>query len=428
MSVAIFKRFAVVVGALLLASPTLLMAQAGSLDPTFGTRGIVTTPGSGTGCGAVVNCAVAIQSDGKIVVAGAGTQGNGAPEIAVARYNTNGSLDSSFGSGGIVRTSAGNSGPAFGIAVQSDGKIVVGAPGNLDLLEVRYNTDGSLDTGFGTGGTAEVEAAGLVIGLVTGGIAVQPDGKIVVAEGGVLIRLLANGQLDSTFGAGGAAGLVSGAGTLALLTSGKILVSSSFAFSTGGATRYSSSGRLDTLFGVDGQTPSLGQAAAIMALSNGKFVEVGTLASGTPPLRGAPPQGFLLVRYDTNGTIDTAFGTRGAVVTTFPGNGYSAAAAVAVQSNGDIVAAGVTQATNPVLGRGPSAFALARYTANGQLDASFGTGGLVTTAFGMNGGDSAAVSALAIQSDGKIVAVGSDVPATFGGPNNGFVLARYLAQ
>src|SRR5262249_47774228 len=132
-----------------------------------------------------------------------------------------------------------------------------------------------------------------------------------------------------------------------------------------------------------------------------------------------------LIRYSDNGTIDTSFGTHGAVLTSFTGNAYSAAMAVAIQSNGDIFAAGGTAADNPVLGVEPSSFSLARSTANRQLDTTFATHGLVTTAFGSN---SASISALAIQSDGKIVAVGSDNPTTFGSPGNGFTLARYLAQ
>jgi uncharacterized delta-60 repeat protein len=153
----------------------------------------------------------------------------------------------------------------------------------------------------------------------------------------------------------------------------------------------------------------------------------GTLDSAAASLGNSPPQGFALTRYNNNGTVDTTFGNHGSVVTTFPGNGYSAAMAVAVQLNGDLVAAGVTELKNPVFGAEASDFALARYTSNGQLDATFGNNGLVTTPFGTNGENSAAVSALAIQSDGKIVAVGYD-NSGFQGPNNGFTLARYLSH
>jgi len=412
----------------LLSSSTLLMAQAGSLDPTFGTGGIVTTPNTTTGCGAVVNCAVAIQSDGKIVVAGSAAQSNGAPELALARYNTNGSLDSTFGSRGIVVFAESNGGPAFGLAIQTDGKIIVASPTSLKLDVFRYNTNGTLDATFGSGGIVSTNAAGLLIGTVPGGIALLSSGKILVAVGGVLLRFLTDGQLDSSFGTGGVARLLGSAQALALLSSGKPLVTSAFNFTAGSATRYNLNGSLDTAFGVNGQTPSLGQALAIVPLSSGKFILAGTLDSAVPASGGTTSQGFVLARYNSNGTIDTTFGTHGAVVTTFTGNAYSAALALAVQSNGDIVAAGVTEATNPGLGAGPSDFALARYTPNGQLDTSFGNNGLVTTAFGTNGENLAGASALAIQSDGKIVAVGFDNSPTFGSPSNGFTLARYLGQ
>ena len=407
----VIDRIALMIGTAFLCSSTFLMAQAGSLDPTFGNGGIVATENTNH------TVATAIQSDGKILVAGSFPNNQG----GVARYKINGNLDSSFGNGGFSVIS-GN--PAFGIAIQSDEKIVIGAAGNLRLLVIRLNTNGSLDTTFGSGGIASFRQFGLFYNQLTGGVVVQPNGDILVAAlnpangNRAFVRLLTNGQLDSTFGTGGAAGLIASPQTLALLPSGKILVASSLALTSGGVTRYNSNGSLDTTFGVSGQSPSLGPASAIVPLSNDQFIVAGTLESAAP-LRGTAPQGFALVRCNANGTIDTTFGTLGGAVTPFPGNAYAAAFAVTVQSNGDIVAAGQTAVNNPV--SGPSSFALARYTANGQLDTTFGTGGLVTTAFG-NG--FAFVSALAIQADGKIVAVGNGG----GDTDDGFTLARYLAQ
>jgi uncharacterized delta-60 repeat protein len=431
--IALSKRFAAIgfvatVWAGLLSSSTLVMAQAGSLDPTFGKGGIVTTPNTTTGCSQNVSCSVAIQSDGKIVVAGGATASNGTPELALARYTTSGSLDSTFGNGGIVVEPENNGGPAFGLAIQTDGKIITAAPQQFDLAVTRFNTNGTLDSTFGTGGTSKFRAGTFLFAPVNGGLALLADGKIVVAVNSVLVRLLTDGQLDSSFGSGGIAPLITGAQTLALLSSGKALVASSFTFDTGGVSRYNSNGSLDKTFGVVGQSPSFGGVAALVALSDGKIILGNTLVSGTASTGGNIPQGFILTRYNSDGTIDTTFGTRGAVVTNLPGEGFSAVAALAVQSNGDIVAAGVTEAKNPAFGNEPSDFALARYTPNGQLDTTFGKNGRVTTAFGTNGGNAAAVSALAIQSDGKIVAVGYDNFLKFGSPNNGFTLARYLAQ
>jgi uncharacterized delta-60 repeat protein len=255
-----------------------------------------------------------------------------------------------------------------------------------------------------------------------------PNGKILVAAGASLLQLLPNGQLDASFGTGGVAPLLTSAQSLALLPASKILVSTGFAFTAGSAARYNSNGSLDASFGVNGQAPGLGQPLAIAALSDGRFIVGGTLDSAVAPLGSITPQGFIVTRYNSNGTIDTTFGTRGSVITTFPGNNFSEALALAVQSNGDVVAVGVTEATNPVLGAGPSDFALVRYTPNGQLDTTFGNNGLVKTAFGTNGENLAAASAAAIQSDGKIVVTGYDNSPVFGSPNNGFTLARYLSH
>lgn len=410
----------------LLITPS-LVAQAGSLDPTFGNGGIVTTPNTTTGCDVNIGCGLAIQTDGKILVSGAVTASNNTSEVAVARYNSNGALDSSFGSGGIA--TAPSSGPAFGLAVQIDGKILVGSTTELNLAVVRFNANGTLDSSFGTGGIAQISAAGRLFSPVVGGLGLLSDGKIVVGVGATLVRLLTDGSLDSSFGSGGVAPLLTVAQGLGLLSSGKALVLNGLTFTTGSVARFSANGSLDSSFGIAGQVPSVGQPLAVVPLSNGKILIAGTLdnavASSTT---GTPSQGFVVTRYNSAGVIDGTFGTHGAAVTAFPGDIYSVAMSLAVQSNGDIVAAGLTAANNPAFGGEPSDFALARYTSAGQLDTTFGANGLVTTAFGTNGGNAAAVTAIAIQSDGKIVVAGFDNSLQFRAPNNGFTLARYLSQ
>jgi len=416
------KRVVLLVCAALLSS-ALAMAQAGSLDPTFGSGGIVTTPGAQCGGGApAINCVLAIQSNGKIVVAGSNVPPPENTAITLARYNTDGSLDSTFGNAGIVAFNTDNGGPPFGLAIQSDGKIVFAAPNNIVLNVFRLNSNGTLDTTFGTGGIASVST--FLVGATPGGMALSPNGKILVAVAGSLVQLLPNGQLDSSFGTGGVAPLLQTAGALAF--SGQPLVLSNFGSAS--ATQYSSNGSLNTAFGVNGQAPSLGFPGAIVLLGKGnfgssKFIVAGALPIAAVPPGGNTPQAFILVRYNGNGTIDTTFGTNGAEVTTFPGENYSAVLALAVQSNGDILAAGVTKNQS---GGSPSDFALARYTANGPLDTTFGNNGLVTTGFGTNGDNLASASALAIQSDGKIIAGGSNVSPN--GVSDGFTLARYLSH
>jgi len=410
---------ALLVAAALASSSTSAMAQAGSLDATFGIGGIATTPSTTT----TECCAMAIQSDGKIVAAG-GAMVNGGRASVLVRYNIDGSLDQTFGSGGILVLSEDQfGGPAFGIAIQEDGKIVTAAPSDFQIFVFRFNANGTLDASFGSAG--RVGVPGFAIGSTPGGVAVQSDGKILVAAD-KLIRLLNNGRFDPLFGTDGVAPLLSGAFALSPLTSGKILVVGSAFGTTGAAQQYNSDGSLDLTFGVGGQTPNLGQPSAMASLSDGQFALVGGLASGQPSFNfNAKPQGFVVVRYNGDGTIDSTFGTHGAAITNFPSNSFSGAGAVAAQSNGDIVAAGFTAAQNCACSQQPSDFALARYSAEGQLDATFGTEGFVITSFN---GDSASITALAIQSDGKIVAAGRDRPASLASHDPGFTLVRYLSE
>ena len=401
------KRVRLLVSCVLLAVPSLLMAQAGSLDPTFGSGGIATTPGTSL-------AAAALQSDGKIVVVGVSSNGP-----TVLRYDTNGTLDSTFGTGGQVTLNNHDSGSAFATAIQRDGKILVAAPDELKLGIFRLNPNGSLDTSFGSEGVATISATSIFLTPAIGSITSLAGDKILVVaqstslSGAVFARLLSNGTLDSSFGTDGAAALVTGGQRLALQPSGEILVLAFFA--QGAVSRYEANGSLDATFGGAGQAAGFGTGGAMAVIdSSSKFIVAGSLV--TPPLN--PPvntTGFLLVRYKSNGNIDTTFSTNGVTTTPFPGNQFSAAAAVALQSNGDIVAGGSTAATpnDPRI----SDFALARYTAAGTLDTTFGTNGLVTTTIGSAG---SAINTLLIQTDGKILA--------FGNSGAGTTIARYLSK
>ena len=176
----------------------------GSLDTSFDGDGVVRT--SINLFSDDVGRSVVIQSDGKIVVAGSTCPGE--EDFALARYNADGSLDASFGTGGKVTTVFASSDErAFGTALQSDGKIVVvGCVVNVwDLMLMRYNTDGSVDTSFGVGGKVTTD-----VGSLQGyayGVAIQSSGKIVVVGESepnlILVRYNANGGLDTSFGVGG---------------------------------------------------------------------------------------------------------------------------------------------------------------------------------------------------------------------------------
>jgi uncharacterized delta-60 repeat protein len=409
-SIASAKLLALLITLTVFALPTLLMAQAGSLDPTFGTNGIVTTANTGAN-------AAALQSDGKIVVAGSiGTQPN-SQQPGLLRYNTNGTLDPNFGTGGEVTIGGTNAGPAFAVAIQTDGKILTAAPGSLRLKVFRFNTNGSPDNTFGTNGVVTIQAAGLFLPPASEGMAVQPDGRILVATGRIVARLLANGQLDSTFGSNGAAPTVGGE-SVALLPNGNILIGAGSV-----ASLYAPNGSLVTSFGVNGQTPgfAFNGAGGFVVSTNlrgvTRIITAGSLVTSPNLMFDHSVSGFLLVRYNADGTIDNSFGNHGGVATPFPGNILAHAFAVALQTNGDIVAAGQTALTDVDAAPGPSDFALARYSPNGRIDATFGNGGFVSTPFG----DSEAfANTVLIQIDGKIVAVGNS--------NSGTSLARYLGN
>ena len=421
------------------ASPHGLAAKAGDLDTTFAHKGIfATNTGSSTAN------AIAIQSDGKIVVAGTGDANGGFTDMLI-RLNTDGKLDHSFGSGGVVNLQPGGSiDLAFGffaLSIQSDGKIVAAAAGGsakLGLLAqvARVNTDGSLDTSFGSGGFTTITV--IPVGI-SGNLVLQSDGKILVAAGlgnpSLMARFTSSGQLDTAFGNG--TGIVDlaypGPTQIAVQASGKILVAAGEAArlvnqaqpaaQAGTITRYNSDGTLDKTFGSSGTAASVPSASALLLQSDGKILVAGSLTSELSPPPAANDVGFGIVRYSANGAIDRSFGTGGVAIADFGVNApVSGAFALAIQSNGDLVAAGAAGGTisqNKVT----SSFGLARFTSTGKLDTSFGSKGRVMTTVASN--QYSWVASLAIQSDGKIVAAGT---SQFNTDNDNGYVARYLAQ
>lgn len=387
---------------------TLAIAQAGQLDKSFGNGqpGIFGFSQSSVNGSSTVATAAALQTDGKIVIAG--QAGN---RSALLRLTTNGNLDSTFGSGGVVISRLGGDiNQIFtSMALQSDGKILVTASGCPPRDELaRFNMDGSLDTSFGSSGIAPLSVRVF-------GVTVQADGKILVTGENypmaLMARLLSTGQLDTSFGTGGQAPLIAAASTVALQSDGKILIASG-GTSSGSLARYNTNGSLDKTFGISGQAATITPLNAIVVQSDGKIVGVGANTSRLS-LSGNST-GFGLVRFNTNGTIDTTFGARGGVITAFTNAPNTSAGSVRIQStNGDIVAAGSAGTSGT-----STSFALARYLGTGKLDSAFGSGGLVTTSFGSN---TATVASMVLQGDGKIVVAGTV---------SGQVIevARYLGQ
>src|SRR5215472_13629041 len=401
-------------------------AQSG-LDTSFGTSGKVTTDFAG-GTGAAARTVV-VQPDGKILAAGLAAF-NGAFNFALARYNSNGTIDTSFGTSGTVTTAfdfPGNFDRVFTIVQQPDGKFVaVGSTVNLfaNFALARFNANGTLDASFGTGGI--VTTAFGVSAEATSAV-VQADGKIVAAgyanlDGGesfALARYNSNGTLDTTFGTGGKVGTAFDSGGFSYAQAFSVAVQPDGRIVAAGYTeigaclfnglqqpcfdvalaRYNSNGTLDASFGTGGRVTTdfaapNDQAESVAVQPDGRIVVAG--AAGRFTNRGFD---FALARYNTNGTLDTTFGTSGKVTTDFAGadDVPSEPSAVALQSDGKIVVVGQT------LVGGVYDFALARFTGNGTLDTSFGASGKVTTDFA--GGNDLPFS-IAAQPDGNIVLAG----------------------
>ena len=419
-------------------------AAAGDLDPTFGTGGTVMTDINRS---TDLAQAVALQADGKLVVVGQTYKNNdySTEDFAVARYNTDGTLDTTFGNGGRVRTDfPGLAAVASSVVIQADGKIVV-AGGAFPLFTflgdfkvVRYNTNGSLDRSFGTGG---IVTTTFPAGSYAFDVALQTDGKIV-AVGTVftafdpgeqsntdfaLARYNTDGTPDTTFGVGGQVstdfdGLEDDAFSVLIQPDGKIVAVGSAndpaSFYDFAAVRYLSNGTVDTTFGVAGRVQTdfgdqnFDRARSAALQPDGRIVAAGFAIS-----QNGGVQNFAVARYTSNGILDTSFSGDGKTQIDF-GNCCQSATKVLLQSDGKIIAVGGSNGESS-----EDDFLIARLTRRGALDATFGIAGEVRTSFGdLNGGANGA----ALQSDGKLVAVGFQ--ATFSNQWANLALARYLAQ
>ncbi|MCX5922125.1 MAG: delta-60 repeat domain-containing protein [Candidatus Dependentiae bacterium] len=398
-----------------------------TLDITFNPSG--TPPGTVTTPIDSISVAngVAVQPDGKIVIAGFAVNMGGDSLFALARYNTNGTLDTSFGVAGIARTSfgVGSNSSISAVVLQPDGKIVAAGTANVSGTTyfglARYNSNGTLDTSFNPSGTIPGTVTIFIADVSEGqAVALQADGKIVVAgftitipavvSYGALARYNSDGTLDASFGIGGKITMLIDTGTrffdVALQTDGKI-VAAGFSVLAGvtyiALTRYNANGTLDTTSfgtGTGIVTTLIGTRAAASGIAlqaDGKIVVSGN-ATVTGIIQSA------LARYNSDGTLDTNFnpsGTPLGTVTT-PVGTTSQATKIALQTDGKIVAAGQATIT------GITQFLLARYTSDGTLDATFSPSGMpagiITTIFDTSTNGKA--QSLAIQVDGKIVVAG----------------------
>jgi uncharacterized delta-60 repeat protein len=397
---------------------------AAACDVTVYTHGGLDLSFGGHGLASVANAqanAVAVQPDGRIVAAGM-ADGATQSDFLLARFSaTDGSLDASFGSGGLVKTDRGGgtegSEYLFAVAVQADGKIVAMGLSDADLCILRYTSAGALDSGFGSGGVVTVALPeGATPSDIDWGLALKADGKIIISGGlfdgdnyqFVVGCYTSAGAPDASFGDGGFS-LINVAddddtATAVAVTPTGIVAGGrakpSPAAMNFGLACFDVSGNVDAGYGTAGAVNAniSGEMDCLTALAvqaDGKAIAVGYSV-------GVSTSKVLLARFTAAGALDPTFGSGGKVVQDITVG--AGAQDVAIQADGKIVVVGDAGDIDALV---------ARYTTAGTLDAGFGSGGmLLTHADGMRD----AACAVAIQADGKLVVAGtswSDASSTW---------------
>ena len=410
---------------LMVCFPGLVSGAPGDLDITFNApNGYALYDGWTTDS----YVGTAIQGDGKIVVS-TGIENGTDSDAVILRYNRDGSLDGNFGANGVVTYDGGNGNDCGRLlAIQPDGKIVLtGFTHNgtsYDILVMRLNVDGTLDSSFGTNGivvhnNADRDDYGRSIAL-------QSDGKLLVTarssgndtSSALMLRYGASGVLDNTFGTNGVVAYESDEGNSGfrdviiqgdgkIVTTGYTKTSAGFLFLT---ARYNTNGTLDATFGTDGMATYDGGhgdagARGVVIQTDGKLVVSGANQNGTD-------LDVLILRYTSNGTLDSGFGANG-VVTYDRGKGDDDGRRLALQENGRIVVTGNTSdGTNQLV-------LVLRYNTDGTLDATFGDAGAAIMQFGEGDGWGEAV---VISADQNIVIAGG----IYNSANNEILVLRLI--
>ena len=375
------------------------LAASGDLDTTFDGDGRVTSFASPANPGRndVVQ-GIAVQADGKIVAAGYSyIPSTATSDFAVTRYNTEGTLDATFSGDGRLLTNCGARDQGFDVAIQANGKIIAagqtcfGDGSICDVALARYNVGGTLDITFSGDGKQTSDFGGGDNGSF-GGLAIQSNGKIVVAGymwngtdyDFVVYRYLSSGSLDTTFSGDGMVNIGFGTGRqdfgrdLVIQSDGKIVVTgytgdANYANNNFAVARLNAGGSLDNTFSGDGkQTTNFGadeSARGIAIQPDGRIVLAGIKGTGTL-------SSVALARFNIDGSLDTTFnGTGKKVFSVIPGVS-SWANDLLVQSDGKIVALGGAD------NGGSLDFALVRLNSSGSFDTTFSGDGKVTVDFG----------------------------------------------
>jgi uncharacterized delta-60 repeat protein len=359
--------------------------QNGSLDSTYNFNGIVktaTSPG-----GDDIGNSVLAQSDAKLIIVGSSDDDT---DYTLIRYNIDGSLDNTFGTGGIVTQDVNGSLDEGRAAVlQPDGKIIVtgrtGPNWSKTNFTSRHNSNGTLDTSFGTNGFSFVTDKDAVPETVS----LQTDGKIVIVadflgpndRDQLIWRYNPNGSLDNTFGTNGVT-LTDSTYSLwgmssVIQSDGKIVVGGYTSTSPSDfmVMRYTSNGVLDNSFGINGivttdvNSSSIAQAYSVLIQPDGKILLGGWADNGTANYD------FCVVRYNTDGSIDNSYGNSGIALIDVNNNSTDYGRAMILLPNGKLVLAGYAHNSG-------ADFALITLLSDGSLDTSFGINGKVFTDIG----------------------------------------------
>jgi uncharacterized delta-60 repeat protein len=437
--------------ALVASTAAVVWAAAGDLDTTFDGDGVVQRAMTSSLASIAQDCAV--QSDGKVVAIGTdGPAGTTVVGWRIGRWNTDGSLDTSFGSSGVASLfgSGTSSDVARGVAIDASGRIVVAGDSVVAVTVkgkttyerrvtvVRLTSGGALDTTFGTGGSVSFAISGA--SSPTGwAVALAPDGKIVVGGDAVLpgrrggadqrevfvARLTSAGALDASFGTSGVAvrDITSGDdnlrhGAVAVQSDGRVVVASrhsviagTSSYEAGEIVRFTSAGAYDTTFGVVSSPNAPYDTFYGLAVDGSdRIVVAGRRGSSSSVNVGD----MLAVRLTSGGAFDSSFGTGGIAAVDTAGDEFLTR--VAVAADGRLVFAGEVRPNAPTTNeRQP---VVARLTSSGAADTTFGTGGAAR----LSVGDTS--FAVSIAPDGRIVlGSGGNVGGT-----RVWLLARYLSN
>jgi len=381
------------------------IVPTGSLDVTFGAAGFLTEGGEGRQGGMVVK----VDSAGKILIVGVRGEplltGGRFLLMAVWRYNADGTIDTSFNSQGYLtynsRIGTGHTSEGYDIAIDNNGKILLTGydepfGSTASMILARFNEDGTFDTSFNTTGIVNrANSSG-------GGVTIDDNSRILVtgfeSNGAMmLIRYNSDGTIDNTFGTNGVTNSLQGIATQVAHYNGKIYVVGA----TGSGTtlwRFNEDGSLDTSFATNGMVfytegtsrPFIEYKSSYLAIDqNGKIVV--SAQTGTPEAMDRA-----LLRYNTDGTLDTTFGDAGIISYDSSLNDYGGG--VTIDANNNVIVTYSTNSTSGTIGD----MIIRRYTSAGQLDMTFGVNGEVTyDSGGVDGG-----KGVTVDNNGRILITG----------------------